>query len=40
MSSSSRQSLNRVLNQLEQEGVLKVAYGQITLVDLERLRAL
>jgi hypothetical protein len=39
MWSSSRQSVHRVPNQLKQEGVLKVACGQITLVDLERLRA-
>jgi hypothetical protein len=40
MLSSSRQSVNAALKDLEQEGLLKVSYGQITLVDLERLRAL
>ncbi len=39
MLSSSRQSVNQALKDLEQEGLLRVAYGQITLVDVERLRA-
>lgn len=40
MLSSSRQSVNQALKDLEQEGLLRVAYGQITLVDVERLRTL
>ena len=39
MLSSSRRSVNAALKDLEQEGLLKVAYGQITLVEVERLRA-
>jgi CRP-like cAMP-binding protein len=39
MLSSSRQSVNAALKEFEEEGLLRVAYGQITLVDVERLRA-
>jgi CRP/FNR family transcriptional regulator, cyclic AMP receptor protein len=40
MLSSSRQSVNQALKELEQHGLVRVAYGQIVLVDLEALRAL
>ncbi len=34
----SRQNANRCLNRLEQEGLLRLEYGGVTIVDLERLR--
>lgn len=40
MVSSSRQSVNQALKDLEQEGLLRVAYGQIMLIDVEGLRNL
>lgn len=39
MVSASRQSINQVLKELEGRGVIKVAYGEIEITDLEGLRA-
>lgn len=38
MVSSSRQSINQVLKDLEAKGLIKVAYGEIEILDLARLR--
>ena len=38
--SSSRQSTNQVLKELEARGYLKVSYGEIELVDISALRSL
>jgi CRP-like cAMP-binding protein len=38
MVSSSRQSINQVLKELEAKGLIKVAYGEIEILDLARLR--
>lgn len=38
LSGISRQNANRCLNKLEQEGLLRLEYGGITIIDLERLR--
>ncbi len=40
MLSTSRQSVNQALKDLEQKGVVKLAYGQVEIVDLDALRAL
>jgi DNA-binding transcriptional regulator LsrR (DeoR family) len=37
MLSASRQSVNQALKDLEQRGIVKVSYGQIALLDVERL---
>jgi CRP/FNR family cyclic AMP-dependent transcriptional regulator len=37
MLSASRQSVNQALKDLEQRGIVKVSYGQIELLDVERL---
>jgi hypothetical protein len=34
----SRQNANRCLKALEKEGVLRLEYGGLTILDLERLR--
>lgn len=39
MLSASRQSINQALKQLESQGLVKVAYKEIEILDLERLRA-
>ena len=39
ISGISRQNANQCLKTLEQEGLLRVEYGGVTIVDLERLRA-
>jgi CRP/FNR family transcriptional regulator, cyclic AMP receptor protein len=39
LSGISRQNANQCLKQLEREGLLRVEYGGVTIVDLERLRA-
>ena len=38
LSGISRQNANRCLNRLEQEGLLRLEYGGVTIIDLERLR--
>jgi len=39
LSGISRQNANQCLKQLEREGLLRLEYGGVTIVDLERLRA-
>ena len=38
LSGASRQNANRCLKQLEEEGLLRIEYGGVTIIDLERLR--
>jgi CRP-like cAMP-binding protein len=38
LSGISRQNTNRCLNRLEQEGLLRLEYGGITVLDVDRLR--
>lgn len=38
LSGISRQNANRCLNQLQQEGLLRLEYGGVTILDLDRLR--
>lgn len=40
MLGASRQSVNKQLKEWESEGILRVAYGRITLLDLDALRRL
>lgn len=40
MLSASRQSVNLAVKELEQGGLIRVAYGQVTLLDVDGLRAL
>jgi CRP-like cAMP-binding protein len=40
MLSASRQSVNQAVKELESRGLIRVAYGQITLIDVDGLRAL
>ncbi len=40
MLGASRQSVNKQLKEWESEGILRVAYGRITLLDLDALRSL
>jgi CRP-like cAMP-binding protein len=39
LSGISRQNANQCLKQLEREGLLRLEYGGVTIIDLERLRA-
>jgi CRP-like cAMP-binding protein len=39
LSGMSRQNANRALNQLEKEGLLRLEYGGVTVLDIERLRS-
>lgn len=38
LSGMSRQNANRALNRLEKEGLLRLEYGGVTILDIERLR--
>ena len=38
LSGMSRQNANRALNKLEREGLLRLEYGGVTILDIERLR--
>jgi CRP-like cAMP-binding protein len=38
LSGISRENTNRCLNRLEQEGLLRLEYGGITVLDVDRLR--
>ena len=38
LSGMSRQNANRALNRLEKEGLLRLEYGGVTILDVERLR--
>jgi CRP/FNR family transcriptional regulator, cyclic AMP receptor protein len=39
LSGISRQNANQCLNRLEKEGLLRLEYGGVTILDLDRLRA-
>jgi DeoR/GlpR family transcriptional regulator of sugar metabolism len=40
MINSSRQTINRLLKEMEQQGYLKTHYGKITLLDIDQLKEL
>ena len=39
LSGISRQNANQYLKRLERDGLLRLEYGEVTIIDLERLRA-